>query len=113
MTVPTPYSGGNYRAKRRSFLARHSDCAYCGQPATTVDHALPVSKFPELIHDETNWVAACSWCNSSKRDRALPNLKRGSFKEGSGTRLDGSRPFSPVVGRVGQHQAVWVVKGAQ
>ena len=111
--MSTPYSGGNYRAKRRNFLTRHTECAYCGQPATTVDHALPVSKFPELIHDESNWRPCCAHCNSSKRDRALPNLNPRSLKRGPATPGGKSRPFSPVVGRVGQHQPAWVVKGAQ
>jgi 5-methylcytosine-specific restriction endonuclease McrA len=41
-------------------------CAYCGQPMTTFDHIIPVSKNG---HSRlTNLLPACTSCNSSKRD---------------------------------------------
>lgn len=42
-------------------------CAYCGGPATTVDHVLPRSRGGR--NTWTNTVAACGGCNQRKRDR--------------------------------------------
>jgi len=46
-------------------------CAYCGERFGTADlqceHILPESRGGRW--DWTNIVAACSWCNSAKRDR--------------------------------------------
>lgn len=44
-------------------------CAYCGKPATTVDHVVPLER------GGSNWPAnlrpACRSCNSSKKDKLL------------------------------------------
>lgn len=54
-------------------------CAICGKTglnpwdkrninafSATIDHILPVSKFPELWNAESNFQIACSPCNSKK-----------------------------------------------
>jgi hypothetical protein len=42
-------------------------CVYCGAPANTWDHIVPVSKGGKTTPG--NIVPACSHCNSSKKDR--------------------------------------------
>jgi 5-methylcytosine-specific restriction endonuclease McrA len=60
---------GDYERNRRHVLERDSwQCVYCGQPATTVDHVIPVARGGG--HDLTNLVAACATCNFSKRAAA-------------------------------------------
>lgn len=41
-------------------------CAYCDQPATEMDHVIPLSKGG--LHEIMNVVPACTACNSSKRN---------------------------------------------
>ena len=42
-------------------------CAYCGDPATTFDHIIPIT---ESGHSEIeNIVSACASCNSSKKNK--------------------------------------------
>ena len=55
--------------QRRSIILKMHDycCAYCGNPATTVDHIIPRSKGGTDYPD--NLVAACSRCNYSKGDK--------------------------------------------
>jgi 5-methylcytosine-specific restriction endonuclease McrA len=47
-------------------------CHYCGQEANTIDHLIPISK--NGTDDASNCVAACTQCNSSKRDRIAPTF---------------------------------------
>lgn len=50
---------------RSRLLARdHHRCGYCGKPASTVDHIIPVSKGGTSTWENT--VAACSRCNNRK-----------------------------------------------
>ena len=44
-------------------------CRYCGGPANTVDHVVPVERGGS--HDPLNLVAACSRCNESKGAKTL------------------------------------------
>lgn len=50
-------------------IIRHDPCVYCGGPAPTVDHIVPVSKGG--TSEWSNLAAACKSCNSSKRDLDL------------------------------------------
>ena len=60
-----------YKKLREKVLIRDNyTCQYCGQEANTLDHIIPISKGG--IDCEDNAVAACSRCNSSKRDRMTP-----------------------------------------
>ncbi len=43
------------------------ECAYCGAPATTRDHVVPVRRGG--TDDPSNIVVACHPCNASKRTR--------------------------------------------
>jgi len=42
-------------------------CVYCGKPATTYDHIVPVSKGGQTTPG--NIVPACNFCNSSKKTK--------------------------------------------
>lgn len=42
-------------------------CVYCGEPATTMDHIIPIIKGGKTVPG--NIVPACRSCNSSKKDR--------------------------------------------
>ncbi|QUQ62422.1 HNH endonuclease [Kutzneria sp. CA-103260] len=59
------------RWSRRGVLQRdHHRCAYCGRPADTVDHVLPLSRGGA----RTSWlntVACCARCNAAKGSRLL------------------------------------------
>lgn len=44
-------------------------CAYCGRPATTVDHAIPISRGGGSRRG--NLLPACASCNSRKRARTV------------------------------------------
>ena len=53
---------------RSGVLARDGHrCAYCGGPATTIDHVLPRSRGGR--NTWLNTVAACGGCNQRKGDR--------------------------------------------
>jgi 5-methylcytosine-specific restriction endonuclease McrA len=50
-------------------VLRCDPCSYCGQPAESVDHIVPV--IAGGSSDWDNLTAACRQCNSSKRERSL------------------------------------------
>jgi uncharacterized protein (TIGR02646 family) len=42
-------------------------CAYCEEQSNEeVDHFRPVSKFPELVYQWSNWLLVCTACNRAK-----------------------------------------------
>ena len=56
-------------------------CGYCERPcagigntdnAPTVDHFKPLSQFPNLSYEWTNWVYSCRRCNRKKDDNWPP-----------------------------------------
>jgi 5-methylcytosine-specific restriction endonuclease McrA len=62
------YNSKIYKANRLRVLKRDDYCCiYCGSPANTADHIVPVSKGG--THEESNLIAACTRCNSGKKDR--------------------------------------------
>jgi 5-methylcytosine-specific restriction endonuclease McrA len=68
------YDKTHYKVLREKVLIRDGyTCYYCGQEANTVDHIVPISKGG--ISSDENMIAACTRCNSGKRDRIAP----GSF----------------------------------
>ena len=81
----------DYKAFRLKVMQRDQwSCFYCHQPATTLDHIIPISKAPELVVDYSNAVACCVKCNSSKGSR-----NQGVFLEKKATPPSLSRLFSP------------------
>jgi len=69
-----PRDSRAYRSRRLEVLARDQwTCFYCMQPATTVDHVIPIKDGGDpLAYD--NLVSCCSACNSRKGSRS-----QGSF----------------------------------
>ena len=62
----------------RSFILQRDNntCHYCGKPANTVDHVIPVSQGGD--NDYNNLVAACAHCNYSKGGRVFLNPRATS-----------------------------------
>ena len=57
-----------WRRLRAAVLARDGHrCHWCGEPATHVDHLVPVSRGGE--DDPLNLVAACEHCNVTRGPR--------------------------------------------
>jgi 5-methylcytosine-specific restriction endonuclease McrA len=57
-----------WRVLKARILRGGPDCHYCGDPATTVDHVIPVSK-GGAPYDEANLVPSCKPCNDRKGGR--------------------------------------------
>jgi len=67
------YNSAYYKRVRTEVLQRdYFTCHYCSQPATTIDHLIPISKGG--TDEASNCVAACVQCNSGKRDRIAPSF---------------------------------------
>lgn len=68
--VKVPFAYGDVPWTKAGVLKRdHYKCAYCEKEADTVDHILPMSRYPELGRDWMNTVAACFKCNNAKSAR--------------------------------------------
>lgn len=72
MTVPAPADlvdkSLGEAALRRIVLRAGARCAYCGDPATSIDHVWPRKRGG--TNDLFNLVPACKPCNSTKRDQS-------------------------------------------
>jgi len=72
--MPSPYSSTEYKKNRKEILAKSNYiCHYCGGPANTADHIIPVSKGGG--HELSNLLPACHDCNSTRQDRTMVRLK--------------------------------------
>jgi len=67
--VRVPYPRRRSLNRRAVFARDDHTCQYCGAPADSLDHVIPRSRGGE--HSWENVVAACSRCNTHKRDRLL------------------------------------------
>ena len=65
----------------RSTLSSQSNniCWYCerecdaaGDLAPTVDHFRPISRFPELVYEWSNWIFSCRRCNEDNKGNLWP-----------------------------------------
>lgn len=96
--VRVPYRGA-VPLTRRGVLARDGGrCAYCGGPATSLDHVVPRSRGGQHVWE--NVVAACSRCNHAKADRHLHDLGwrlrvAPAVPSGAAWRVLGSRRMDP------------------
>lgn len=59
------YSDPAYQRARARVLADNPACTYCGQPADTADHLVPIAEGG----DHEQLVSSCRSCNSRKADR--------------------------------------------
>jgi hypothetical protein len=67
-------------ALMRRWTKQHRACAYCGQPATAIDHIVPL--FRGGTNYEGNLAPVCRRCNSSKGTRFLVEWRgRGSNRD--------------------------------
>lgn len=74
----------SYWREFRSRLGERSDgmCWYCerrcdpaaevGDRAATLDHFRPISRFPNLAYDWSNWVFSCRRCNEDYKNSNWP-----------------------------------------
>ena len=60
---------------RTKWINQNKPCAYCGQPADTLDHILPLVRGG--TNYEGNLVPACRSCNSSKSARTIIEWRTG------------------------------------
>lgn len=62
--------GAEWEAKRKYILERDDNlCGYCGNEANSVDHIIP--KASGGTDDESNLIACCRNCNSTKGAKTL------------------------------------------
>lgn len=52
-----------WQTARTGFLAKHTTCARCGQPATVVHHSTPHRGNKAIFWDRSKWVPACQPCH--------------------------------------------------
>lgn len=67
--VRVPYRRIAPLTRRAVFVRDGHQCQYCGRRAESIDHVVPRSRGG--THSWENVVAACSPCNTSKRDRLV------------------------------------------
>lgn len=70
--VRVPYPAQTPLSRKGVFARDGGRCAYCGAPATSIDHVVPRSRGGP--HTWDNVVAACRRCNHIKADRTLVEL---------------------------------------
>ena len=75
MSVSKFHQSSQWTKARKAHIARL--CYYCKKPTddVTVDHCLPVSRYPMARLWRSNLVIACGSCNSSKSNKLRLNLK--------------------------------------
>lgn len=67
--VRVPFGRRSALSRRGVFARDDYSCQYCGGRAESIDHVLPRSRGGP--HTWENVVAACTRCNTQKRDRLL------------------------------------------
>lgn len=70
--VRVPYRRGAPLTRRAVFTRDRHECQYCGAKADSIDHVVPRSRGG--AHDWRNVVAACTPCNTAKRDHLLSEI---------------------------------------
>ena len=67
---PTP-RWGEFREELGSKF--HDLCGYCEEITPgEIDHFKPLSKFPDLVYEWSNWIFACNTCNSRFKKHKWP-----------------------------------------
>jgi 5-methylcytosine-specific restriction endonuclease McrA len=70
--VRVPYRAQVPLTRKAVFARDGGRCAYCGAPATSLDHVVPRSRGGPHAWD--NVVASCARCNHTKADRGIAEL---------------------------------------
>ena len=70
--------------ERKRYLAAHSCCRRCGEPATVVDHITPHRGNRALFWDRANWQPLCTTCHSRNKQALERGLSR-TFADREGT----------------------------
>jgi 5-methylcytosine-specific restriction endonuclease McrA len=65
---------------RAAFLRAHRCCAFCGKPATVVDHVIPHRGDMRAFWDKANWSPLCSSCHDSAKRREEQGGTRGPVR---------------------------------
>lgn len=95
----------------KAFISLHPFCAYCGEPATTVDHMPPRAFFQRRIWPDNYRFPCCGACNDATRTDELvvaalasTNLQHGVITEQSKRLLKGLLSNKPDVARELLHE---------
>ena len=96
--VRVPYRASVPLTRKAVFARDGGRCAYCGAPATSLDHVVPRSRGGE--HSWTNVVSACGRCNHVKADRAVADLgwrlrRPPTAPSGAAWRVVGAKRLDP------------------
>jgi 5-methylcytosine-specific restriction endonuclease McrA len=87
-----PYDSREYKAARRQLKANPgTQCIYCGRPATTVEHCIPIA----LGGDERDLGYACGRCNYSRGGKLKAKLQAANRKQGRRAPADTSGTAPP------------------
>ena len=91
------YNTPQYQTLRTATLQHDNhQCAYCGAPATTIDHIWPFSRGGPTTPD--NLAAACQPCNNSKKDSTIAEwLASGRAPAATRARVEGNPRFTRTV----------------
>ena len=82
-----PRGTTKWKQIRLTILARDQYiCAYCGQPANTVDHIQALQDGGDPYHHD-NLIAACNRCNVQKAHRTNATLNKTIFPRTESTFL--------------------------
>ena len=96
--VRVPYRPSVPLTRKAVFARDGGRCAYCGAPATSLDHVVPRSRGGE--HTWDNVVSACGRCNHVKADRAVADLgwrlkRQPTAPTGAAWRVVGAKRLDP------------------
>lgn len=58
-----------WERERKLWLHHHPTCAFCGQPATVVDHIVPHRGNREAFWNWRDWQSLCQPCHNGRKQR--------------------------------------------
>jgi 5-methylcytosine-specific restriction endonuclease McrA len=76
MSKSSPYNGTHRMLREIVLEAAGFRCHWCGGPANTADHLLPIADGG--TNELSNYVASCKSCNSRRSMRALNDRKKAA-----------------------------------
>lgn len=66
----------DWEKARAAFLRSRPFCAFCGAPASVVDHITPHKGDQLLFWDRNNWSPLCTPCHSGAKQRQERRVKK-------------------------------------